>query len=84
MSRLPRSRTLMWTLNLTESRAHRIVIACIISFIAAALASTHQFCFSAVVSGSVVLILPGYIVLCGSLELANRSIISGKLLRGTL
>lgn len=56
----------------------RIVIACIISFISAALASTQYFCFAAVVSGSVVLILPGYIVLCGSLELANRSIISGS------
>ncbi|GAA5860985.1 hypothetical protein JCM3774_003215 [Rhodotorula dairenensis] len=60
------------------SSLFEIVIACIISFIAAALASTHQFCFSAVVSGAVVLILPGYIVLCGSLELANRSIISGS------
>ncbi|GAA5926908.1 uncharacterized protein JCM15063_000403 [Sporobolomyces koalae] len=55
-----------------------IVIACIISFLAAAIASSQKFCFAAVVSGSVVLILPGYIVLCGSLELANRSIISGS------
>ncbi|GAA6040548.1 hypothetical protein JCM8097_005458 [Rhodosporidiobolus ruineniae] len=60
------------------SSLFEIVIACIISFLAAALASTHYFCFAAVVSGSVVLILPGYIVLCGSLELANRSIISGS------
>ncbi|GAA5991180.1 hypothetical protein JCM10908_006573 [Rhodotorula pacifica] len=60
------------------SSLFEIVIACIISFLAAALASTRQFCFSAVVSGAVVLILPGYIVLCGSLELANRSIISGS------
>lgn len=56
----------------------RIVIACINAFLAAALASTGHFCFAAVASGSVVLILPGYIVLCGSLELANRSIISGS------
>ncbi|GAA6014025.1 hypothetical protein JCM11491_003492 [Sporobolomyces phaffii] len=55
-----------------------IVIACIISFLSAAIASSQKFCFAAVVSGSVVLILPGYIVLCGSLELANRSIISGS------
>jgi uncharacterized membrane protein YjjP (DUF1212 family) len=60
------------------SWAGRIVIAGINSFIAAALASTNQFCFAAVASGSVVLILPGYIILCGSLELANRSIISGS------
>ncbi|BGP17725.1 hypothetical protein JCM10213_005306 [Rhodosporidiobolus nylandii] len=60
------------------SSLFEIVIACIIAFLAAALASTKYFCFAAVVSGSVVLILPGYIVLCGSLELANRSIISGS------
>ncbi|KAL8287513.1 hypothetical protein RQP46_003371 [Phenoliferia psychrophenolica] len=60
------------------SSLFEIVIACVSSFLAAALASTGQFCFSAVASGSVVLILPGYIVLCGSLELANRSIVSGS------
>ncbi|SCZ87816.1 BZ3500_MvSof-1268-A1-R1_Chr2-3g05284 [Microbotryum saponariae] len=60
------------------SSLFEIVIACINAFLAAALASTNQFCFAAVASGSVVLILPGYIVLCGSLELANRSIISGS------
>ncbi|KAM0746733.1 DUF1212-domain-containing protein [Meredithblackwellia eburnea MCA 4105] len=60
------------------SSLFEIVIACLQSFLAAALASTKHFCFAAVASGSVVLILPGYIVLCGSLELANRSIISGS------
>ncbi|SCV74945.1 BQ2448_7974 [Microbotryum intermedium] len=60
------------------SSLFEIVIACINAFLAAALASTNHFCFAAVASGSVVLILPGYIVLCGSLELANRSIISGS------
>ncbi|KAK4700911.1 hypothetical protein P7C70_g5335, partial [Phenoliferia sp. Uapishka_3] len=60
------------------SSLFEIVIACVNSFLAAALASTKHFCFAAVASGSVVLILPGYIVLCGSLELANRSIVSGS------
>ncbi|BGP56551.1 pheromone-regulated protein prm10 [Rhodotorula sphaerocarpa] len=60
------------------SSLFEIVIACVIAFISAALASTHKFCFSAIVSGAVVLILPGYIVLSGSLELANRSLISGS------
>ncbi|KAI5481007.1 hypothetical protein MNV49_006193 [Pseudohyphozyma bogoriensis] len=60
------------------SSLFEIVIACVNSVLAAALAYTGQFCFSAVASGSVVLILPGYIVLTGSLELANRSIISGS------
>lgn len=65
-------------ISVTNILEFRIVIACINAFLAAALASTKYFCFSAVASGSVVLILPGYIVLCGSLELANRSIISGS------
>ncbi|KAL8277568.1 hypothetical protein RQP46_010000 [Phenoliferia psychrophenolica] len=60
------------------SSLFEIVIAAVFSFIAAALGSTQYFCFSALASGSIVLILPGYIVLCGSLELANRSIISGS------
>lgn len=60
------------------SSLFEIVIVCVNSFLAAALASTGQFCFAAVASGSIVLILPGYIVLVGSLELANRSIISGS------
>jgi uncharacterized membrane protein YjjP (DUF1212 family) len=49
------------------SSLFEIVIATINSFLAAAIASSGQFCFAAVASGSVVLILPGYIVLCGSL-----------------
>ncbi|KAK4689555.1 hypothetical protein P7C73_g572, partial [Tremellales sp. Uapishka_1] len=54
-----------------------IAIATLISFLAAALASTRYFCYTALVSGGVVLILPGYIVLCGALELASRNITAG-------
>lgn len=43
---------------------YRIVIACLNAILAAALARSRQFCFTAIASGSVVLILPGYIVLC--------------------
>lgn len=60
------------------SSLFELVIASLNSFLAAALSKTGVFCFSAVASGSVVLILPGYIVLCGALELCNRSIISGS------
>ncbi|KAK4049327.1 pheromone-regulated protein prm10 [Microbotryomycetes sp. JL201] len=60
------------------SSLFEIVIACLNAILAGALARSKQFCFAAVASGSVVLILPGYIVLSGSLELANRSIISGS------
>ena len=74
----------------------RITVATLLSFVAAALASTHRFCYSAVASSSVVLILPvrnaervfrtahahvyyvqGFIVLCGSLEISSRNIVSG-------
>ncbi|WWD18433.1 hypothetical protein CI109_102885 [Kwoniella shandongensis] len=54
-----------------------IAIATLISFVSAALASTKVFCYTALVSGGVVLILPGYIVLCGALELASRNITAG-------
>jgi len=69
-----------------------IAMATLVSFIAAALASTKVFCYTALVSGGVVLILPvrlgmfiaqradhlqGYIVLCGALELASRNITAG-------
>ncbi|ORY88404.1 hypothetical protein BCR35DRAFT_263408, partial [Leucosporidium creatinivorum] len=60
------------------SSLFEIVIACLNAVLAAALAKTKHFCFASVASGSVVLILPGYIVLCGALELANRSIIAGS------
>ncbi|CED84551.1 Domain of unknown function DUF3815 [Phaffia rhodozyma] len=60
------------------SSLFELVIASLNAFLAAALSKTGVLCFSAMTSGSVVLILPGYIVLCGSLELCNRSIISGS------
>ncbi|GAA6048657.1 hypothetical protein JCM3770_002004 [Rhodotorula araucariae] len=59
------------------SSLFEIVIACINAIIAAALSRTNQLCFYSVAAGSIVLILPGFIVLCAALELANRSIISG-------
>jgi len=73
----------------------RITIATLLSFLSGALAQTHKFCYSAVASSSVALILPvrrrpvpfaferlvnpskGFIVLCGSLELSSRNIVSG-------
>lgn len=59
------------------SNVFEITIATLISFLSAVLASTHYFCFTALVSGGVVLILPGYIVLTGALELASRNITAG-------
>ncbi|CAB16729.1 hypothetical protein POMI540_2377 [Schizosaccharomyces pombe] len=37
----------------------------------------RRFCFSALAEGAIVLILPGYIVLCGSLELQSKNIVAG-------
>ncbi|OXC66991.1 hypothetical protein AYX13_04443 [Cryptococcus neoformans] len=59
------------------SNVFEIAIATLISFVSAALASTTVFCYTALVSGGVVLILPGYIVLSGALELASRNITAG-------
>jgi uncharacterized membrane protein YjjB (DUF3815 family) len=64
--------------NLTLFTCHRITIAMLFSFISAALASTRLFCYSAVASSSIVLILPGYFVTCGALEIMSRNIISGS------
>jgi len=36
------------------------------------------FCFSALAQSSIALILPGYMVLCGSLELQSRSMVAGS------
>lgn len=36
------------------------------------------FCFSALAQSSIVLILPGYTILCGSLELQSKSIVAGS------
>ncbi|KAL7417887.1 hypothetical protein BDY24DRAFT_2582 [Mrakia frigida] len=55
-----------------------IVITMVNAFLAAALAATGHFCFASVASGSVVLVLPGYLFLAGSLELGNRAVVSGS------
>lgn len=64
------------------SGVFEIVIATVISFLAAVLASTHYFCYTALVSGGIVLILPGFIVLSGALELASRNISAGAVRMG--
>ncbi|KAJ8516926.1 hypothetical protein ONZ45_g5812 [Pleurotus djamor] len=63
--------------NELYSNIFEITIATLLSFLAAALAETHRFCYSAVASASVVLILPGFIVLSGALELMSRNMVAG-------
>lgn len=74
MLRILSRRTLLIELNLV----YRITVATLLSFLSAVLAGTRHFCYSAVASSSIVLILPGFIVLNGSLELSSRNIISGS------
>ena len=60
------------------SNVFEIVFATLNSFVAAAVQSSGYFCYSSVVSGSIVLILPGFIVLSGSLELQSKNLIAGS------
>lgn len=61
-----------------------ISAAVITSFLSRAFGSipfhdgTRVFCFSALAQSSIALILPGYIVLCASLELQSKSIVAGS------
>lgn len=59
------------------------IAACVItSFLARAFGSINGgklFCFSALAQSSIALILPGYTVLCASLELQSRSIVAGSI-----
>lgn len=62
-----------------------IVAAVITSFLARAFGSIYWhgdhrlFCFSALAQSSIALILPGYIVLCASLELQSKQIVAGSI-----
>ncbi|CAO1625358.1 unnamed protein product [Jaminaea pallidilutea] len=60
------------------SNVFEIVFASLNSFIASAVASTGIFCYAGVVSGAIVLILPGFIVLSGSLELQSKNLVAGS------
>ena len=63
------------------SNVFEIAAAVITSFLARAFGSIqggNLFCFSALAQSSIALILPGYTVLCASLELQSRSIVAGS------
>lgn len=58
-----------------------ISAAVLTSFLARAFGSISGgsvFCFSALAQSAIALILPGYTVLCGSLELQSRNIVAGS------
>lgn len=65
------------------SNVFEISAAVLTSFLARAFGSIPYqggtlFCFSALAQSSIALILPGYTVLCGSLELQSKSIVAGS------
>ncbi|CUM52165.1 Pheromone-regulated membrane protein 10 [Debaryomyces fabryi] len=63
------------------SSVFEVTASIVVTFIARAIGSIHNgniFCFSAIAQGSLALILPGYIILTGSLELQSRNIVAGS------
>lgn len=67
--------------NELYANVFEITAAIVTSFLARALGSIRDgnvFCFSALAQSSIALILPGYMVLCSSLELQNRNMITGS------
>ncbi|CAE6415097.1 unnamed protein product [Rhizoctonia solani] len=74
------SLTCVASANPLYSNIFEISAAMMMSFVARGLSSINGnlFCYSAISSASVVLILPGSIVLSSSLELASRSLVSGS------
>ncbi|PLW04473.1 hypothetical protein PCANC_28410 [Puccinia coronata f. sp. avenae] len=64
--------------NQMYSSIFEISVATIVSFISRGLSTTGIFCYQSLSSAGVVLILPGYVILCGSLELASKNLIAGS------
>lgn len=63
------------------SSVFEVSASIVVTFIARAIGSIRGgdlFCFSAIAQGSLALILPGYIILTGSLELQSRNIVAGS------
>ncbi|KAI5279733.1 hypothetical protein KEM54_004016 [Ascosphaera aggregata] len=66
------------------SNVFEVSAAILTSFLARAFGSIRNsdgkfiFCFAALAQSSIALILPGYIVLCGSLELQSKNLVAGS------
>ena len=63
------------------SNVFEVSAAVVTSFLSRAFGSIHHgktFCFSALAQSSIALILPGYTVLCGSLELQSKNLVAGS------
>jgi uncharacterized membrane protein YjjP (DUF1212 family) len=67
--------------NELYANVFEVTASVITSFIARGFGSIHNgelFCFSALAQSSIALILPGYLVLCSSLELQSHNIVAGS------
>ncbi|CAH7682335.1 hypothetical protein BY996DRAFT_4591786 [Phakopsora pachyrhizi] len=64
--------------NQMYSNIFEISIATLVSFVSRGLSTTDYFCYESLSSAGVVLILPGYTILCGSLELASKNLVAGS------
>lgn len=63
------------------SSVFEVTSSIVVSFVARGIGSARNgelFCFGAIAQGSLALILPGYIILCGSLELQSKNIVAGS------
>ncbi|KAK9332997.1 hypothetical protein V1520DRAFT_333232 [Lipomyces starkeyi] len=63
------------------SNVFEITASVIVSFLGRAFGSINDvdlFCFSAIAQGALALILPGYIILCGALELQSKNMVAGS------
>lgn len=61
------------------SNVFEVTASVVVSFCGRAFGSIpSDICFGAVTQGSLALILPGYIILCGSLELQSRNLVAGS------
>ncbi|SGZ47075.1 CIC11C00000004836 [Sungouiella intermedia] len=63
------------------SSVFEVTASIVVSFLARGIGSIrggNLFCFGAIAQGSLALILPGYIILCGSLELQSKNLVAGS------
>lgn len=68
-------------MNTLYSSVFEVSSSIVASFIARAIGSINggnTFCYASIVQSSLALILPGYIILCGSLELQSRNLVAGS------
>lgn len=64
--------------NQMFSNVFDIAVAILFSFVSRALSVKSVFCYEAVASSGLIGLLPGYAVLCASLELASKNMMTGS------